>query len=74
MPGLVRQMDSTLSYVFAAGAGLLIAHFLSRAQAVRQTGNTAATALVVSQVLKQSQWSEHEQAMLRQLREPVSGS
>jgi hypothetical protein len=36
-------------------------------QAVRHTGGAAASAEAVSQVLKQSQWSVHEQEMLRQL-------
>ncbi|HZM05665.1 MAG TPA: hypothetical protein VFC44_21905 [Candidatus Saccharimonadales bacterium] len=37
-------------------------------QAVRQTGNNAATAEAISQVLKQNQWTENEEQMLQQLR------
>jgi tetratricopeptide (TPR) repeat protein len=40
------------------------------AQAVRKTANDAAAAQVINQILKQSQWTENEQHMLRQLRSP----
>ncbi len=38
-------------------------------QAVRHTAGEAATAQAVSQALKQSRWTEHEQQMLQQLKE-----
>jgi len=41
-------------------------------QAVRHTGNTAATANAVSRVLLQSQWTENEIQMLHQLKRPPS--
>jgi thioredoxin-like negative regulator of GroEL len=41
-------------------------------QAVRHTASDAATAQVVSQVLKQSLWTENEQHMLQQLRQPFA--
>jgi tetratricopeptide (TPR) repeat protein len=39
-------------------------------QAVRKTSNDAVTARIINQVLKQSQWTENEQHMLRQLKSP----
>ena len=42
------------------------------AQAVRQTSNDAATAQVVNQILQQSIWTESEQAMLLQLKQPLA--
>jgi thioredoxin-like negative regulator of GroEL len=41
-------------------------------QAVRHTASDAATAQVVSQVLKQSLWTENEQYMLQQLKQPLA--
>jgi hypothetical protein len=41
------------------------------AQAVRHTANDAATAEAVSQVLRQSRWTESEQHMLQQLKRPL---
>jgi ferritin-like metal-binding protein YciE len=41
-------------------------------QAVRQTASDAATAQVVSQVLKQSLWTESEQYMLQELKKPLA--
>jgi tetratricopeptide (TPR) repeat protein len=40
-------------------------------QAVRHTASDAATAQVVSHVLKQSLWTENEQYMLQQLKQPL---
>jgi len=40
--------------------------------AVRQTSNDDATARAVSQVLRQSQWSQDEQDMLNQLKRPIA--
>ena len=40
-------------------------------QAVRHTAGNAATAQAVSQVLRQSQWTENEQHMLQQLQRPL---
>jgi len=40
-----------------------------RVQAVRHTAGQAATAQAVSQALKQSRWTEHEQQMLQQLKQ-----
>jgi tetratricopeptide (TPR) repeat protein len=42
-------------------------------QAVRQTASDAVTAQVVSQVLKQSLWTESEQYMLQELKKPLAG-
>lgn len=41
-------------------------------QAVQHTANQAAIAQAVAQVLKQSQWTENEQEMLRQLKQPFA--
>jgi tetratricopeptide (TPR) repeat protein len=41
-------------------------------QAVRHTAGDAATAQAVSQVLRQSQWTENEQHMLQQLQRPLA--
>ncbi len=43
------------------------------AQAVRHTAGSAAAAEAVNQVLRQSQWSDDEQEMLRQLKRPLAG-
>jgi tetratricopeptide (TPR) repeat protein len=40
-------------------------------QAVRHTANDAATAEAVGQVMQQSQWTENEQQMLHQLKQPL---
>jgi thioredoxin-like negative regulator of GroEL len=42
------------------------------AQAVRHTANDATTAQIVNQVLQQSLWTESEQYMLQQLKQPVA--
>ncbi len=42
--------------------------------AVRHTSNNAVTAQVVTQVLRQSRWTEDEQHMLQQLKSPLADS
>jgi thioredoxin-like negative regulator of GroEL len=41
-------------------------------QAVRHTASDAATAQIVSQVLRQSLWTENEKYMLQQLKQPLA--